>query len=333
MSFDYKKRCFICDVCGKPLRRDDICVLIGSNKVRYTICELCWDSRKVEEDYKGKGWFAIPGKPGRCAGCNRRFQNGDSYLFFGESEFHPWDFVKKDKVGYDVDSIDHSFFCDFCQDEVIIDDAINIYRAVTAGSETEDNEEDEGNISDNELALLLIVRDRFEHENYAEAIHYCNKILENNIRSSEAWLQKGKALGILGKNKEALRCFDKCVEIEPEDEFHWYFKAFALRELGEFEEALFNLKNALKINPDFVDAWNIRADIWKELGNKEESLNSINRSLEIDSNDGRTWFLKGMIFYYFDEFDEALDCFNIALDINPNDEAAREMKENTMDQI
>ena len=48
---------------------------------------------------------------------------------------------------------------------------------------------------------------------------------------------KGIALRELGKNEEALRYFEKSIEVNPINSFVWYNKAIALRNLGRLKEA------------------------------------------------------------------------------------------------
>ena len=51
------------------------------------------------------------------------------------------------------------------------------------------------------------------------------------------YLHKGITLVILHRPEEALKCFDKVIELEPEDPQIWYLKSVALQELEKHEEA------------------------------------------------------------------------------------------------
>ncbi len=56
--------------------------------------------------------------------------------------------------------------------------------------------------------------------------------------SALTWNNKGVVIGKLGKNEEALECFDKAIEIEPNYTKAWRNKGVALDNLGRHEEAI-----------------------------------------------------------------------------------------------
>jgi len=53
-------------------------------------------------------------------------------------------------------------------------------------------------------------------EKYYEALVCFDKALEINPNSTEAWINKGEVLKEIGRHKEAKVCFDKVLEIDPE---------------------------------------------------------------------------------------------------------------------
>ena len=57
-------------------------------------------------------------------------------------------------------------------------------------------------------------------------------------KSALDWLKEGYSLDGDGKHEEATKCFDKALEIDPEDPEIWQSKGFALISLGRYEEAM-----------------------------------------------------------------------------------------------
>ena len=52
------------------------------------------------------------------------------------------------------------------------------------------------------------------------------------------WFNKGFSLAELGKHNEAIDCYDKVLEIDPNSVYAWNGKANALNGLGEYTEAI-----------------------------------------------------------------------------------------------
>jgi tetratricopeptide (TPR) repeat protein len=67
---------------------------------------------------------------------------------------------------------------------------------------------------------------------------------------------KGLALDNLGKYEQAIECYDKALEIEPNYILAWYNKGNALGNLGKPEEAIECYDKALQIEPDYADVLN-----------------------------------------------------------------------------
>ena len=63
------------------------------------------------------------------------------------------------------------------------------------------------------------------------------------------WAQRGGALGSLGREREAFSCFDKAIELDPNNTEAWRRKGDTMSRLGRFSEALECYDRALKINP------------------------------------------------------------------------------------
>ena len=87
-------------------------------------------------------------------------------------------------------------------------------------------------------ALILIIRTR-----------------EAKISGSIRWMDRGDSLRRSGRYEEAIKCYDKAIEIDPRDASAWKDKGDALRKLGRHEEAIHCYNNALALDPDFESAW------------------------------------------------------------------------------
>lgn len=61
--------------------------------------------------------------------------------------------------------------------------------------------------------------------------------LEKNLNNSEAWAAKADILCTMGLYEIAVRCCDRSLAINPDNELTWVTKRIALDKLGRHEEA------------------------------------------------------------------------------------------------
>lgn len=98
------------------------------------------------------------------------------------------------------------------------------------------------------------------YQNYGkkeEAIKSYENALKFALEDDESatlWNRKGNALFELGSFQDALECYEKALELEPENDIFWSNRGVTLLELNRFEEALESFNRALTINPENEDA-------------------------------------------------------------------------------
>ena len=64
-----------------------------------------------------------------------------------------------------------------------------------------------------------------------------------------AWTGKGIALNDLNKSDEAIKAYDKAIEISPQNPMAWYNKGAALDNLNKTDESKKAYDKAIEINP------------------------------------------------------------------------------------
>jgi len=82
----------------------------------------------------------------------------------------------------------------------------------------------------------------------------------------------------LGMHREALSCYDRALDIDPQLKDAWFNKGFALGRLGMNREALSCLDRALVIDPQFAKAWLNKGVALVELGRLREALDCFQRA-------------------------------------------------------
>jgi tetratricopeptide (TPR) repeat protein len=87
-----------------------------------------------------------------------------------------------------------------------------------------------------------------------------------------AWSEKGLSLHNLGNNEEAIECYNKALEIDPNYAKVWNDKGAILTDLAKHEEAIECFDKSLELNPDEAMPWRSKA---QSLGHQGKHLLNI----------------------------------------------------------
>jgi tetratricopeptide (TPR) repeat protein len=144
---------------------------------------------------------------------------------------------------------------------------------------------------------------------------------------ADAWNNKGYALANLGKYKEAIKCYDRAIKVDPNNAEAWCSKGSTLHKLNKdstlhklnkYKKAIVCYDKALEIDPNYAEAWYSKGDTLDSLGKHEEAIKHFDNALKIDPDHARAWKRKGDALYKLDKYDEAIKCYDKALEIDPN---------------
>lgn len=97
--------------------------------------------------------------------------------------------------------------------------------------------------------------------------------------------EKGQALFIDHKPEEAIACFEKALEANPEDTKILNLLGQAYGEAGEQEKALASLKKALKIKPDYALGYYDLGTLLAMNGKRAEALVCLEKYLELQTSE------------------------------------------------
>ena len=122
----------------------------------------------------------------------------------------------------------------------------------------------------------------------------------------------------LGKYDDAIKAYDKAIEINPNDADVWYSKGLAVYDSGDYIKAIDCYNNALEIAPEDHRVLNDKARALARSIN-DEALLVVEKALKINSNDSDILDTKGFILYNLSRYEESVECFNKAISVSPND--------------
>ena len=119
--------------------------------------------------------------------------------------------------------------------------------------------------------------------------------------------------------EQAIFCYDKALEIEPDKDTAWFGKGFSLVEIGRYEEAIASYDKALEIKPDKDEAWYNRGSALDELERYEEAIASYDKALEIKPDNSWTRHQIGWAYLIAKQYEKSIETFQQCLDLNGDD--------------
>ncbi|WP_299489053.1 tetratricopeptide repeat protein [Acaryochloris sp. IP29b_bin.137] len=159
--------------------------------------------------------------------------------------------------------------------------------------------------------------EKYQQKDYDAALYHMHRLVELQ-GLSEDYLGQGILLDNLGWHKEAIRSFDKALDIKSDDFQSWNNRGYALFNLERYEEAIESWDNTLKIVEDFHLAWTNRGIALRYSGQYEEAISSFDKALALKPKDDSVWNSRGIALRYLGRYEEAIENFDEALKINPD---------------
>lgn len=148
---------------------------------------------------------------------------------------------------------------------------------------------------------------------YGDIPHYFPKLLDEDVLCMIHSL-KGTALLRVGNSDEAMSCFDKVLEIKPDDTYALYKKGEVLAQLKKYREAMDVFQRLLNIDSRDRNVWIRIGTLHYNLGEYSEAVNCYDHVLKIDLNLGDVWYFKGQALLAIDRIN-AQYCFDKAKDL------------------
>jgi tetratricopeptide (TPR) repeat protein len=145
------------------------------------------------------------------------------------------------------------------------------------------------------------------------------RITEETPQELETWemINKGVALGNLGRYQEEIDCLDKVLVTNPSIASAWCNKGAALHALGKYEEAIACFERALELNDRLIEGWNNKGFALATIGRHEEAIECYDKALKINPRSAGLLINKGFSLDKLNKYEDAIMCYDDALKINP----------------
>ncbi|PKN71641.1 MAG: hypothetical protein CVU54_01035 [Deltaproteobacteria bacterium HGW-Deltaproteobacteria-12] len=139
-----------------------------------------------------------------------------------------------------------------------------------------------------------------------------------NELSSIDWFRKGLALKNIEKNNaEAMKAFDKAIEVDRENAKAYAGRAAIYNDWGQHQKALKESELAIKHDPKLAWGYNNLGWAHIRLSHHQLAIENFNRALELDSKYARAYVNRSWAYFNMKEYNKALDDANKAIDLAP----------------
>jgi glycosyltransferase involved in cell wall biosynthesis/Flp pilus assembly protein TadD len=143
------------------------------------------------------------------------------------------------------------------------------------------------------------------------------------METGETYLEKGNAFRAEGKWEEALRCYQKVVELEPENGWTHHHLGDALLNLERYDDAVFAYQNCLKLQPNSTWSYYNLGIVLSRVGRWEEAFTYHQEVEKIDNKfwksnllDWKTQHQLGDFWFKQEQWKKATQAYYRAIELN-----------------
>ena len=178
------------------------------------------------------------------------------------------------------------------------------------------------NLTDPQIYFLSGLR-LLRHGNYEEALRDFDKAIELKPHFAEARAHKGGALWSLKRYAEAVQCCDKAIELKSDLAEAWTYRGVASFGLKKYGEVIENLDKGIKLEPDSAHAWFIRGTALFALEKYGEAEQAFDEAIKLEPDSADAWFIRGTALFVLEKYGEAIQSLDKAIRLKPCSAEAR----------
>lgn len=142
---------------------------------------------------------------------------------------------------------------------------------------------------------------------------------KNSSQPKDEWayFNQGTANGRIGNYKQAIKYFNKAIELNPELQRAYYNRAVAYEKLGNYDEAFKDFNKAIELNPQLAMFYRGRGFAYAEIGNYDQAINDYNTAIELEPKYAEAYLHRGFAYADLGNHNQAIKDFNKAVELDP----------------
>ncbi|MCX7825979.1 MAG: tetratricopeptide repeat-containing serine/threonine-protein kinase [Verrucomicrobiae bacterium] len=136
-------------------------------------------------------------------------------------------------------------------------------------------------------------------------------------RNAATLIARGQGLHRMGRQQEAVECYNLALEEDADSWAALSCQAVALAALGRVDQALVASDRALQLCPAHDLVWTYRGMMMKAADQPEKAIECYDRAVELNPLNDRAWLRKGELLEAMGRTYDALDTISHAVELNP----------------
>jgi len=169
------------------------------------------------------------------------------------------------------------------------------------------------------VGLVSAEQGQYTEENLEqETMAVLNRLVKDFPDSADPLGLMGDIYLELGKTAEAMKCWEKCAELEPHRADSYVRMASTAVERGQFARAAAIANKALEIDPAMPGIHSQLGRALRGLAKPTESLAAFEKAVRISPNSAVNHHLLGQAYQQLKQYEQAKQSYITALQINPN---------------
>lgn len=159
----------------------------------------------------------------------------------------------------------------------------------------------------------------FKKENYKKIIEVSKEGIKHFAKEDYFYSSLANALYNLDNLDEALKYYNKAIEINPDNPDNYYDKALIYEALDEPDKAKIQYQKCLENDSEDIESLNNLGLLFYHEHNHDEALDYFDKALSIDNENKEANYNKGLVLLELDELKEAKEYFDKVLELDNTD--------------
>ena len=134
-------------------------------------------------------------------------------------------------------------------------------------------------------------------------------------QDAQKYYDQGIEKAQAGQLEEAIKLFDKSIELKADEYIAWYNRGIAKSMLDRYEDALPDFEQTLKLYPDYKKGFLNRGTTRKHLTDYEGALADYTHAIQLDLNYADAYYNRGLVYEMLSKKDSACNDYNKAKEL------------------